>query len=369
VKKIAIDASVLYNFQGGISHYVFYLLHELIQKRPQDHFYLYSPSSGGDLHAFEKYENVSIRVVPFLSIKNILWRNLTLPFLMRKDQIDIYWQTLLHAPLFISKKTKILLTVYDFVPQLYPETLSPLQKIYGKLVTKSSLHRAESRMVISRATGKKLQEMFGLDYQEVVYPPHKPEITYKRREFLIPFLEKLDLKYNDYLVTVGTWEPRKNFALLTRLYLETLEFHGAEKVMPLVVIGGGGWKNQEIRHSFFEAQKKYPSHFKIAGFVSDRTLAFYLSGAKYYVALSVYEGYGMPIAEARRCRTPVVSMDTPEMREAAEEDALFLKPEEIAAKLSSLMLRSEKANEEKSPLILNYPVNHESAEKISQLIG
>ncbi len=366
-KRIAIDASILSHFQGGITPYVFYFLDELIQQRPHDHFFLYTPVLQGDILHFQKYKNVTMREVRFLSIKNVLWRNITLPLLMRKDRIDVYWQTLLHWPGLIPRRIKITLTVYDFVPQLFPKTLSWPQRLYGKAVTASALHRAFARIAISEATARKLQELYKLPTQAIVYPPHKKDIFYRNSLLLAPFLEHKKLTYNNYVVTVGTWEPRKNFSLLVRMMLKALREYGPEKVMPLVVVGGGGWKNQAIHQAFVEAKNAYPEHFRIAGFVTDRVLSMYLSGAKYYLALSIYEGYGMPIAEARRCRTRPICTDTAEMREAAENDGIFLKIEEIETQLPSLLCKVQNAGE-KAALKLSYSKNQESAAKIMELL-
>lgn len=366
--RIGLDAQVLVKLGGGVSYYVYYLLDELVKQKKDAVFFLYALSDKGDIEHFKQYENVIIRKIPYPPFKPI-WRVLTIPFFLWKDKIDVFWGTVQSLPLFISKKTKTLLTLYDFVYLLYPETMSLKGMLYQKSLVKRSLHKADYILPISRGTGERLKEIYGLDHHAVIYPPNKPEIFYKERRIVEPFLASRALSYNNYLVTVGTWEPRKNFAELVRIYQRILERNDPNKIMPLVIVGGGGWKNRAIQEAFASAQKKYPAHFKIAGYLSDRELSFYLSGAKYYITLSLYEGYGMPLAEARRCRTPVICYDTPEMREAAENDGIFLKQEDVEKKLDELFLIQPPATfEEKAPIILRYPTNTGSAAKMAAIL-
>jgi glycosyltransferase involved in cell wall biosynthesis len=364
-KRIAIDASPLIKFHGGISYYIFHLLDELIKLRSDCDFFIYSPRKVGDFNYFSRYKNVTIKEIPYFTLLNLIWRNTAFLFFLRRDKIDIYWETLYVFPFLIPKKIKTLLTVYDFVPHLYPETVSFLYCLYHKSITRGNLHRADHRLSISVGTANRMRELFGLQEHAIVYPPRKPEIFYKERAQAEPFLRKQGLEFNNYLVTIGTLEPRKNFVRLTEIYCKTLEKYGPEKVMPLVIIGGGGWRNKKILTSFETMVKKYPTHFKVTGYIPDQELSLYLSGARRYIALSVYEGYGMPIAEARYCRTPVVSLDVPEMREAAEEDGVFLKLDTLDSELPKHMLTGEVDSGEKKPMNLNYPTNRESAEKIA----
>ena len=365
--RVGVDVSILQKLQGGISYYIFFLLDELIQQKPECEFFLYARKELGDATHFAKYPNVKVRRLPFLSsLMSVVWRNTTLPFVLRRDQLDVFWITHFYLPFVIPKGVRRIVTVYDFVPFLFPETLSLLRNIYHRSITKKNLEKADFRVVISEGTGKRMKELFGMEHDAVVYPPQKKEITYREKNIVEPFLKQQGLEYNQYLVSVSTWEPRKNFLLLTRIYCKALETYGPEKVMPLVIVGGGGWRNQQMVSEFEAARQKYPSHFKIAGRISDSQLALYLSGARYYIALSMYEVYGMPIAEARHCRTPVICMDVPEMREAAEGDAIFVTRETVEAELPKYMLRGEAG--EKKPRKLGYPSNAEGAAKLAALI-
>jgi len=62
------------------------------------------------------------------------------------------------------------------------------------------------------------------------------------------------------------------------------------------------------------------------GFVDDDLLSALYTGADAFVFPSSYEGFGMPVLEARACGTHVVTTDIPELREAGGRDAIYVPP-------------------------------------------
>lgn len=368
IVRVGIDARPLVEVKSGVSTYIFYLLEALVKQNPTVEFYLYVPSDHGEIGHFKQYSNVTIRGITFCNIhvKRAALRHLFLPFVIWKDQIDFFWGTVQTLPFFVPSKTKTILTVYDFVYLFFPETMATFHHSFSKVMCTASLKKADYLLPISRGTADKLKELYDLSSYSVVIPPQKPNIYYREKKELLPFLSKAGLEYNNYIVTVGTIEPRKNFIELVEIYKRLLGKLGPEQIMPLVIIGGGGWKNGKIREVLEEAEKKFPGQFRTTGFVDDALLSFYLSGARYYISLSLYEGYGMPIAEARRCRTPPICPDIPEMREAAENQGIFLKRDSIESALEELLIKGE-ATEEKPPLPLSYPTTEESAAIIGSL--
>src|SRR5205823_1237020 len=112
------------------------------------------------------------------------------------------------------------------------------------------------------------------------------------------------------------------------------------------------------------AEKQFPDKIKLLGRISDDALSHLLSGARYYICFSFYEGYGMPLAEARACRTPVICFDQPEMREAAENDGIFLPSVGFEDILSQHLL----AQDLPIPSACRYISNEEKAHLFSHAI-
>ena len=111
----------------------------------------------------------------------------------------------------------------------------------------------------------------------------------------------------------GPFEPRKNIPTLVKAYLQLR----SQRSMPdLVLAGQKGWGSDESLLS--------GPGIRSLGYVEERDLPALYSGATAFLMPSLYEGYGMPAAEARACGCRVVATDIRELREAAGDQAIFV---------------------------------------------
>lgn len=357
-KRIGVNAFPLTREKAGIGFYIFYHLDELIRERPDLIFVLYAPSNEGDINHFLGYPNVRVRISTFFQFSHLLWMETTLAFLLWKDEIDLFWGTTQTVPFFKKRQMKILLSLYDFTYLIMPKSMTFLFRSYFKVRMKKTLSQADYLFPISYGTAEKLKKFYGYDHHGVIYPPLKTSLSIKSRQEVEPKLKPYGLTYNGYIISVGTLEPRKNFQKLLEIYSSLLHKYPLELLLPLVLVGGGGWKNQEIKEFIAESQMKYPSHIKYVGYLDDEMLSYFLSGANLYLTLSLYEGYGMPLAEARLCGTPVACFDLPEMREAAENEGIFLNQDHLESQLESIFLHKNQC-EEKKLIATRYLSNRE----------
>jgi glycosyltransferase involved in cell wall biosynthesis len=353
--KIGLDAAPLNRLNGGIGYYIFHLLDALIPLHPRWTFFLYAFSTEGDIAYFKKYPNVVLRALPFGRISHTLWAQTILPYALRTDKIDVFWGTTQSIPLLRSKKIKNVLLLYDFVFHFFPQTVSSLKCIFLRKFTRAMIDKADLILSISQATADKLFALYAKRSDLILYPPLKSTIQFQAEEAVKIFLAPLGLEYKQYLLTIGTLEPRKNFLGLIDSYLHLLKKH--PQLFPLVIVGAGGWKNAAIVEKLKNVQAEYPDKIKLLGCVSDSALSYLLSGARYYLCFSLYEGYGMPLAEARQCRTPIICFDQPEMREAAENDGIFLPLVDFEEKLEQTLLLDNPP----FPSAYQYRSNHEKA--------
>lgn len=366
--KIGVDAVPLMKLSGGIGYYLFYLLEELIPVKSDCTFYFYTTQPHGDFDHFLKYPNVVIRSLSAFPYSHSLWGQTTLAYALYRDEIDLFWGSTQSIPLIKRRRLKTLMTVYDFTYLLYPKTVSTLKCLYLKLFSRRMLRKADALTPISQGTAEKLRLYYRLAPGEIITPPLKKTIVKQDATVTAVFLERKGLKLKDYLLTISTLEPRKNFLFLIRSYLQLLKKHAPEELFPLVLIGGGGWKNQKILEELADAQKSFPEQIFGLGSVKDEELSFYLSGAHAYLCLSLYEGYGMPISEARVCGTSVVCFDFPEMREAAENDAIFLKDCGLEMELERIFLRKGNPINQNGCASTNYLSNKELARKLEKVL-
>lgn len=132
-----------------------------------------------------------------------------------------------------------------------------------------------------------------------------------------------------YFVVLGTLEPRKNHALLLRLWRRfTIDWPDGPP--RLVLVGRRGWENAALFAELDGETALHPWVAEAPG-LADGEIAQLLRGARALLAPSFAEGFGLPLAEALACGTPVVASDLPAHRETAGAAAEYLDPREDAA--------------------------------------
>ncbi len=127
----------------------------------------------------------------------------------------------------------------------------------------------------------------------------------------------------DYVLQVGTLEPRKNHLRLLRAWRQL-----PPPRPRLVVIGRPGWLCDDIvralRGTHKEGVRWIPS-------ADDATLWRYMAHARALVYPSLLEGFGFPPIEAMALGVPVLAADIAALREVLGEAAVFAAPTDIDA--------------------------------------
>jgi glycosyltransferase involved in cell wall biosynthesis len=227
------------------------------------------------------------------------WYPAALPRLAKHERLDV-----LHCPTFrgpISPPPMpLVVTVHDLAVLRHPETFNQWTRRYSRSCV-PRVARAASRIVaVSEFTKRELVELLGA-------PPGK--VTVIPNGVAEVFSPDGPAAEGDYVLAVGTLEPRKN---LERVQ-EAARLAGVE----LRVVGARGWGG--VRAAGW------------LGRVSDDELARLYRGAKCVVYASLYEGFGLPIAEAMASGTPVVTSRAGATEETAGGAAVLVDPYDPAA--------------------------------------
>ncbi len=146
----------------------------------------------------------------------------------------------------------------------------------------------------------------------------------------------------DYLIHLGTIEPRKNVPRLLDAYTRVKKQLG--EAPQLVFIGKRGWKSQSIIEAI---QSRSPQGDVIyGGYVTRKEAVLLLRGAKVSLYPSLYEGFGLPVLEAMAARTPVVTSNVSSLPEVAGNTCSLVNPEEvesIAGAMATLLTDEQSA--------------------------
>ncbi|WP_440708493.1 glycosyltransferase family 4 protein [Herbiconiux sp. YIM B11900] len=205
--------------------------------------------------------------------------------------------------------TQTAVTIHDVVPWTHPSTLTPRGVSWHKAMAKRAAKYADAIVVPTHAVAEDLSRYLNFgDRIRVIGGAVSDELRLPSD----PAARALELDLPEqYLLAVGTLEPRKGLAALIQALA-----HPATGDLPLLIAGPEGWGEVDVA-SVAAAAGVDASRIRVLGFVSDSDLALLLDRATVFVFPSLAEGFGLPIVEAFNFGTPVIHADVPALLEVA----------------------------------------------------
>jgi alpha-1,3-rhamnosyl/mannosyltransferase len=131
--------------------------------------------------------------------------------------------------------------------------------------------------------------------------------------------------HGEYLLAVGTLEPRKNLSAALHAYRSLPASLRAR--YPLVIVGMLGWKTSALEQSL--APLVQAGEVRQLGYLPREELAVVTAGAMAMVYPSLYEGFGLPPLEAMACGVPAITSNTSSLPEVVGDSALTMAPHDV----------------------------------------
>jgi len=146
---------------------------------------------------------------------------------------------------------------------------------------------------------------------------------------------------DDFLLTVGTLEPRKNLAVLISALAEVAR-ERPENTTQLVIAGGRGW----LSNPLLEAIEGSPVRDRIVltDYLHDDDLQALYSSCRAFVYPSIHEGFGLPPLEAMACGAAVIASRIPALEETTGAAALLFEPKSSSELTRSILELIENEN-------------------------
>lgn len=333
--RIGIDGRRLEPRLKGIGRYIWELCKGLDQVLPAAEFFVYTPTPRG-LTAISRRWSIRVDDSRWGRLPNNLWLVARAGVLSRRDRLDVFWGGTGLLPL-VGLNAPTVLTVHDVVHRVAPETMDFSALWATRLFFASSLAKAGAIVSNSAGTAERLVASFGYKTAAVVRPGLSEVFQPQPKAHTDSVLMRHGVE-RPYLLSVCTWEPRKGLETLIRAFLG-MKAEGQLAHHKLLLVGERGWKDSPI----IELVRSNESIVSL-GYVDDISLAGLYNGASAFIYPSSYEGFGMPVLEARACGARVVTSDTPELREAGGENAIYVDPTETGVRTGiSLALETETA--------------------------
>lgn len=284
-----------------------------------------------------------IKKIPYArALKNVLMRRKSEQVLERYNDY-IYWE-----PNYVMQEFsgKSLATIHDLSHVYYPE-YHPRERIEelnsGLDIT---LNHADRLIAVSEFTRLQILDCWQPSQPVDIVSPAVDESFYnvdvqKQAEVK----EKYSLP-SDYILSVATMEPRKNFVGLLKAYASLSD--EIRKRFPLLLVGSRGWLTDETESVLASLVKS--GEVRYLGYIAQEDMPALYQGATLMPYVSFYEGYGMPIAEAMAAGTAVVTSDCSSMPEVAGGCAELVDPTNIESIRDGLhrMLTDDELRQQKA---------------------
>jgi glycosyltransferase involved in cell wall biosynthesis len=321
---------------GGISRYIRYLLTELARNPGQHDYTIFvnGPDTAAQLGVH--HPQITFVSADWPEAKpptRIAWEQLTLPGLIRQRGIQVLHSPANVLPELLPRECAGVVTLHDLAFMRMPEVLTRPKRMYHRAFTTRSLRRASMIIAVSESTGRDLTELLGIASRRIatVYPCIDERFAQPVEEEAVQaFRQRVGLE--DFLLYLGTLEPRKNIPTLLDAYARLRQMTGTRA--KLVLAGGKGWLYDEI---FARVQSLgLESEVVFPGYVNDADQLLWYHAASVFVYPSLYEGFGIPVAEALACGTPVVTSAISSLPEAGAGIALTVDPHDVEAMAAAL---------------------------------
>ena len=261
------------------------------------------------------------------AVNNIFRLFFLIPRLVNKEGIDIVHSNYI-SPFY--KNAKFVITVHDFCFKYFPKYFSLRERLIFSYLLPYSLKLSDYIIVPSEFTKKELLKFYPQYGKKtaVIYEAAEEIFHYIPRKNAGEKIKKTFKLNGPFLLAINGKNPKKNINVIVKAYIKI------QKTFPklkLVIVGGE-----------FNIDRKYFGNKGIIVLknVNDEQLNFLYNAASIFIYFSVYEGFGLPILEALKCRTLVICSDIEAHREIAKDYVTFADPykeEDLAGKIELLL--------------------------------
>lgn len=260
-----------------------------------------------------------------------LWFEWMIPAMLRKYKADLFLST--DGLCSLATRTPTCLVMHDLAFEHYPEHLKLSHRLYLRRWSPLFARKATRIVTVSEFSKQDIATRYQI-------PPEKIDVTYNGahpayRPLSWEEREAVKAEYTggqEYFVFAGALHPRKNVVALLQAFVKFKKRH--RSAIRLVIVGRMAWKFEAL--AAMRDEMPFRDDVVWPGYLGVEKLSKVIGAAYALVYPSLFEGFGIPILEALKCRVPAVVSNTSSMPEVAGDAALLVDPndvDDIAAKM------------------------------------
>jgi glycosyltransferase involved in cell wall biosynthesis len=349
--KVAIDVRTVLPNRSGVGNYVLHLTQNLKQVDPDsDYYFLAFKKNLPLLGPLDEQKNPLLTIFSHESHPlGDFWEHFILPLRLLKKKIDIF-----HGPAslipFRKDHFKTVVTIHDLVAFLFPETIPLKYGAYMRYLLRHAVKKADKIISVSYHTQEDLIKILKVPKEKIAVIHEAPSPIFRPlepEEVRSVLASRYGLR-KKYIYHLGNIEPRKNLIKLLEAFTIVGREMGTE--YQLVVSGQKGW----LIRSLTRFLKTYPMRDQLffTGYIPHEDLPYFMNGAELFVFPSLYEGFGLPVLEAMRCGTPVISSNQSSIPEIMGSAGVLVDPTNVPMLADKIieLLRNQEEREHLSRL-------------------
>jgi glycosyltransferase involved in cell wall biosynthesis len=329
---IGIDGTPLNQHLTGVGHYTLELARAMSLAAPNDQFEIISSRpyllGKNDAEGPDGLpQNLSLLRAPanFLTRR---WWSIGLPRYLSRSSIELFHGTNFEVPLWLTQKLPTVLTIHDLSLLLHADTHRARLARRARRMLPLMTRAATMIITPTENVKRELCEHLRIPPDKIVVipeaarsifrpmPPDEAEATRNRLGI-----------GDDFLLFVGTIEPRKDLLTLVRAFEEIAR--ARESGLQLIIAGQHGWLVDDLLKQIDISPAA--DRIKLTGYLSDEALGALYSTCRCFIYPSTYEGFGLPPLEAMACGAPVIASRIASIVEVCRDAALLIEPKSVDA--------------------------------------
>ncbi|MCB9228275.1 MAG: glycosyltransferase family 4 protein [Deltaproteobacteria bacterium] len=327
--RIGINGRFLVAKKTGVQRAAYNLIRALVSLDQENEYFLFTSHEELSKPEWQR-PNVHVipsGIMPGHTVKNILWEQLTLPFLARRYRVDLLHSPANMAPLFYRGHSVV--HIHDVCFVVNPQWYSFAFRTWYTWIIPRLARKAARVITNSNNSRNDLLQFCRLSVRKVSMVYWAVEDSFLNNSSS----QGEDWPEKDYILYVGSLEPRKNIRTLVEAFQQLRRNH-PELRTKLILIGGESPLFAEIKLNIVD----FKDDIELKGFVDDPDLRGWYRNARLVAYPSLYEGFGMPPLEAMASGVPVVTSSTSSLPEVVGDAALKVNPCDVT-ELSEAMGR------------------------------
>jgi glycosyltransferase involved in cell wall biosynthesis len=336
--RIAIDAHSVGTELGGNESYATNLIEALAEIDSVNQYTLYVTKREALERFSKRWPNFAVRAtLPHTPLIRI---PLTLSAELRKNPVDVL-HVQFTAPLI--PPCPIVASIHDLAFEHLPRTFKRRSSMQMRLTVRHTVRRAAQIITLSDYSKSDIMRTYGIASERIsVTPPGaSPSFAPVTDQKELTRVRDLYGIERDYILSVGSIQPRKNLSRLIAAYSRLRRAQTGAKLPQLVLAGKCAWLYEETLRTIKALEVS--ESVILTGYVPEGDLPALYSGAVCFVYPSYFEGFGLPPLEAMKCGTAVIVGNKTSLPEVVGDAALLVDPfniDEIASAMEQVITDS-----------------------------